>query len=212
MQRFYRRLSPPRAARYNEYRAFLRYEFRFLCSYCGIHEDEYGVFEVDHFRPQARFPQLESDYANLYYSCRRCNNYKRDFWPSAEDEAAGLKFIDPCQEDLLGVHAEVLACGALRAKTPAGDFTIGHLGLNRSALARWRRKRREQIQRHYEAVAGFKETLTSFDEVLREVEGGRAKLPAELVARLRRSRADCEIQLEEVLQHFGPVQKPIDED
>jgi hypothetical protein len=179
-----------------------------------MHEGEHGVselFEIDHFKPRAKFPELENAYGNLYYSCRLCNSYKKDFWPSAEDEAAGLKFIDPCEEGLLGEHAELLPCGTLKARTTAGEFTITHLGLNRRNIVKLRRERLEAIKMHYESVITFRETLSLFDDQLRDLrkEAGINNLMA---TRIEKNRAACENQLLKVLERFGPVYKPFDED
>jgi len=47
----------------------VREDFRATCAYCPLEEIwAAGVenFEVDHFRPQALFPELRASYYNLY--------------------------------------------------------------------------------------------------------------------------------------------------
>lgn len=57
------------------------------------------VFEVEHFKPRGKFPHLDCVYGNLYYVCRKCNAHKSETWPSEEQLARGLRFVDPCEED-----------------------------------------------------------------------------------------------------------------
>ena len=64
---------------YEAYRAWLRDEFAFRCVYCLRREHwekMQGAFEIDHFLPQARNPNLGAEYDNLVYSCARCNRAK----------------------------------------------------------------------------------------------------------------------------------------
>lgn len=66
---------------YTAFRAYVRQDFRQCCAYCLLHEFWAGGednFELDHFRPVSRFPDLERDFYNLYYACHVCNQRKRD--------------------------------------------------------------------------------------------------------------------------------------
>ena len=77
-------------------------DFLVRCAYCERTEAYLGgeeAFEVDHFRPRSKFPDLICAYDNLYYACRGCNGHKWETWPSESQIARGLRFADPCSED-----------------------------------------------------------------------------------------------------------------
>ena len=153
---FVRSGDVPVYAGYVRYRPFLRRDFLQRCAYCERPEAAVGGeahCEIDHHRPAALFPQLRSEYTNLYYCCRDCNNTKGNKWPAIEDEANGNRFSDPCAEDLYGVHTIESADGVLRWKTECGRFTIEGIRLNRQVLTEWRAKRAEMRER----IAGFED-------------------------------------------------------
>lgn len=77
------RSDPPQRKDYKRYRIFLVEDFKHRCAYCNLHDSNITTpFEIDHFIPRKAFedvrPELETDYKNLVYSCRKCNNSKRD--------------------------------------------------------------------------------------------------------------------------------------
>ena len=94
-------------------------------------------------RPRSKFPELISDYPNLYYACRKCNGHKSETWPSQDQRARGLLFADPCAEDLYTEHLRERENGALQALTVCGIYSSRHIRLDRSELLRWRRLRAE---------------------------------------------------------------------
>lgn len=76
-----RRHGPQGYVRHNSYRPWLRDEYTFRCVYCLKREQwgqVTGEYDVDHFQPQSRHPQLAVSYVNLVYACRRCNSVKLD--------------------------------------------------------------------------------------------------------------------------------------
>ncbi len=85
-----------------QYKPHLRPLFRRRCAYCLMPDDRLGGEDgmtVDHFRPESRYHDLRLAWANLYYACSVCNSqYKRDY-PTLEEERAGKRFVDPCEED-----------------------------------------------------------------------------------------------------------------
>ena len=126
---------------YIDYRLLLRRDFQNRCAYCLVHEyflgGEAGCC-IDHHRPirgvYAR-PDLVSDYNNLYWSCRECNENKGSMWPNPEDYAAGLRFIDPCNPiDDHDLHLRILPSGAIEPLSLTGSYTIRHLKLWRPLL------------------------------------------------------------------------------
>ena len=121
-----RKHSPGRYAALTAFRPCLRLEFSFRCYYCLAGESEvgpgqdYGGFEIDHFRPVSRFRQFSRKYRNLLWCCHTCNRAKSDTWPTAQEEKAGFRFPDPHRE-ALGTHIELV--GLL--VRPLGGSTIG---------------------------------------------------------------------------------------
>lgn len=152
------RSDPPALAHYSEYRDWLRVDFRYRCAYCltmeGHFPQEHANFQIDHHRPRkgkyAR-PDLEHLYINLYWTCHVCNHRKASTWPSPAQEAAGYKWIDPCQpwgdHDL---HWRISAEGDIAWLTPTGEYTVRKLRLSSlkkhwQNLHRWQ-QRRENLQ------------------------------------------------------------------
>src|SRR5262249_8578818 len=102
MALFVREAQPPVLKTYRQFKPFLRVDFRRRCAYCERPEDYMGgdeCFEVEHFRPKSKFPELECVYSNLYYACRGCNSHKSETWPSVEQIFLGMRFADPCVAD-----------------------------------------------------------------------------------------------------------------
>jgi uncharacterized protein (TIGR02646 family) len=145
MALFQRKETPPRYSSHTDYKPFLRRDFQRRCAYCERSEYFLGgaeSFEIDHFRPQSRFPDLRSLYENLYYCCRKCNVYKSSIWPSDGQVMGGSVFCDPCVEDPYQVHLSERLDGTLDELTPCGEFTNGHIRLDRPDLCEWRKQRR----------------------------------------------------------------------
>ena len=76
------RSTPPQQTRYGDYKPFLKKDFCGRCAYCNLLDETITTpFEVDHFIPRAVFKHgrmdLDTDYTNLVYSCKKCNNAKR---------------------------------------------------------------------------------------------------------------------------------------
>lgn len=76
------RSCPKPKNKYSDYRSILKQDFCGRCAYCNLSDESITTpFEIDHFVPQAAFkdvrPELLTDYNNLIYSCKKCNNAKR---------------------------------------------------------------------------------------------------------------------------------------
>jgi hypothetical protein len=146
---FRRRSDPPAVSNYTQYKQALREDFQYRCAYCMLHEgDPYGGgfhhFQIDHFRPRNKFPDLINTYRNLYYACSWCNRAKGATWPSDPEQTLGYLFVDPCVEDLYTTHSTFdPSTGKLNSRTNAGDFTITEIRLNRRMFKRLRKKRVE---------------------------------------------------------------------
>lgn len=119
----------------------VRTRAQFACEYCGVHEtDSGGLLTVDHFQPISRGG--DENVQNLVYSCIRCNQYKRDYWPASP---ADPLLWNPRQERA-DVHMVELDDGRLEALTARGAFSIRLLHLNRPALMAYRQKKRRAVE------------------------------------------------------------------
>lgn len=84
----------------------LREDFNSKCGYCDSFDGfRHTYFEVDHFIPKDFFKNLGNisltEYSNLVYSCRFCNNSKRAKWPSQKEDIFHINnqgFEDPATE------------------------------------------------------------------------------------------------------------------
>jgi len=153
--RFLRSIPKRRYQKYSAYRPLLRSDFQYRCAYCLTHESHLGGeanFAIDHHRPRhgafAR-PDLLSMYSNLYWTCRECNENKGDTWTTSEQEAQGIRWLDPCEEwgdhDL---HWHITLDGDIHWLTPIGEYTIKRLRLHqRGWLKRHWRKLHQWQQR-----------------------------------------------------------------
>ncbi|MBS1835653.1 MAG: HNH endonuclease [Acidobacteria bacterium] len=132
-----RRLAPVIGTRnYQSFRENVRRDFRRTCAYCLLEEIwAAGLenFEIDHFRPRSLFPEYETSYYNLYWSCHVCNRLKRDYWPSPDLIERGYTFVDLC-ETAFDEHFALVETGEWHAKTKAAEYTIDLLRLNRPHL------------------------------------------------------------------------------
>ena len=99
-----RRSSPTIQTNYRRYKGSLEEDFSKCCGYCGVHHVYFGSgsgFHIDHFAPKSKFPELETEYTNLIYSCPICNIAKSNDWPSDNGSISvvdGMGYIDPCEE------------------------------------------------------------------------------------------------------------------
>lgn len=113
----------------------LKEDFNHRCGYC---DDSYTWrtiwYEIDHFVPQKKFPHRDStDYNNLVFACRSCNNSKRAKWPTENEYLShdGNKgFIDPCDEEY-DKQFERKKDGVIKFKTNLGKWMFHALKLHR---------------------------------------------------------------------------------
>lgn len=68
---------------YHSYKPFLQKDFHSRCAYCNLLDTQVTTpYEIDHFIPKDIFkdewPELETTYKNLIYSCKKCNGAKSD--------------------------------------------------------------------------------------------------------------------------------------
>ncbi len=88
-----RTYSGKKLSDYRRYKDSLAQDFKNRCGYTYCLDFWFGGkpnFQIDHFKPKSKFPELETDYNNLVYSCSYVNRAKSD--------DIGL-YLDPVDED-----------------------------------------------------------------------------------------------------------------
>ena len=119
---------------YRDYKADLRLDFKSRCGYCDDSDEYFGGshgFQIDHFAPKSRFPELELEYQNLIYSCPFCNRAKSDKWvgdDSSRPNNGTCGFVDPCEPEY-DDHLTRDATGKIIALTKLGDYILKNLNL-----------------------------------------------------------------------------------
>lgn len=136
---------------------FLSRDFLRQCAYCKIREGDLGgpdSFEIDHFVPETKGGS--DNYDNLYYACATCNGKsgKSDIWSET--------FLDPCKEDIYGVHITLLDNYRFNDVTPQGKEYIKTLKLNRKSYVR----KRETLAKHKKEL---EEKLLEYKEAYQQV-------------------------------------------
>jgi ribosomal protein L44E len=86
---------------HRDHKPNLKIDFQSRCGYCNsLDEWKTTYYEVDHFIPVSILTILRpTDYCNLVYACRSCNNAKRKKWPTNDENIPNLNnegFVDPC--------------------------------------------------------------------------------------------------------------------
>lgn len=140
----FRHIAPKRTctkkrANYNSYKIFLAEDFNHRCGYTDCSDYWFGgkrCFQIDHFKPESKYPELENEYSNLVYCCSYVNRAKWD-----DDNP---NYLDPCDVDF-NLHFERDDLGFIKAKTPQGQYMVEHmnLGLTRYAIC-WNLDRLEE--------------------------------------------------------------------
>ena len=128
-----RRNNPKQVRHYSQHKDELREDFNMCCGYCGD-SDYYRMeyYEVDHFVPKESLKSIGlNEYSNLVYSCRSCNNSKRDKWPTGNEQVhndGNVGFIDPCNSDY-DQQFERNHDGSIVPQTPLGEWMFSALNL-----------------------------------------------------------------------------------
>jgi len=130
--------DPGPFAAHGEYKPYLQPIFRSRCAYCLTPDDRTGGIDgmtIDHFWPTSRYPHLRLAWPNLYYSCSVCNSHYKKGHPTADEEARGDRFVDPCREDpddhfRMVRDREDGAFARVRALTNPARYTLRILRLN----------------------------------------------------------------------------------
>jgi hypothetical protein len=125
---------------YSAHRADLTVDFKQRCGYCNdVHFYRIASFEIDHFIPKIRNKKQfltiksETDYSNLIYACKSCNNAKRNKWPTNDENICNQNdegFIDPCEADYDNQFVRI-PNGQIRAITNLGNWMLKELKLDK---------------------------------------------------------------------------------
>jgi len=122
-----------KVSHYREHRDNLKNDYHSRCGYCdSVDTWRFVWFEIDHFVPQKYLAKITAtDYSNLVYACRSCNNAKRAHWPT-KDETIHNKndegFIDPCNDNYDKQFSR-LNNGKIKAETKLGTWMYKKLKL-----------------------------------------------------------------------------------
>jgi hypothetical protein len=114
-------------------------------------------FDIDHFLPRSRYPELEADYGNLFWSCSHCNGFKRDH-PTEAAALKGYRFYRADMDDPTD-HFAVSDASPTRLEPASeliGKYTIEQLNLNRQTLRRLRELRSRLFVSREVLVRGLK--------------------------------------------------------
>ncbi len=109
--------------------------------YCESKVSHVDHGDVEHILPKAPglFPELEFEWDNLGFACRRCNSEK------ADKHFAAARFLNPYRED---PSPHIFAYGTFlfaRNGSVRGEATIREVGLNRPGLVEQRQERLRAI-------------------------------------------------------------------
>lgn len=131
------RSTPPQQAHYSDYKPFLKKDFCGRCAYCNLSDKAITTpFEVDHFIPRAAFKDcrmdLDTDYNNLIYSCKKCNIAKRHQFSGDiySDTPTNELFYDPVLVDYNDIFYRN-SWGAIDSDDGKGKESIVRLKLYR---------------------------------------------------------------------------------
>jgi hypothetical protein len=137
---------------------------------------------VDHYRPRGAGGGDEDE--NLVYACVKCNQYKGEFWPDAEDLAQGRRVLHPLLDDLTVHLREDEQTGHVQALTETGRFHIALLRLNRPQLVEHR-----LAHRLWRVLEEKRQLLEQQNAELRKTIAAQEQYIAMLESELERLRA-----------------------
>lgn len=131
------RSKPPHKNEYSAYKPFLKKDFCGRCGYCNLSDKTITTpFEVDHFVPKAEFKnirmELDTDYRNLIYSCKKCNIAKSNQFSGDihSEYPTNDLFYDPTQVDYNSIFYRN-EFGAIASDDEKGKKSITKLKLYR---------------------------------------------------------------------------------
>ena len=126
--------------KYSDHKSDLQLDFVQRCGYCNSLDTwKVAYYEIDHFIPYKRnkvvflTTKAVTDYSNLVYSCRSCNNAKRNKWPTNDQAVPNRNnegFLDPCDNTYLNQFNRNNV-GEIVSTTPLGQWMYRALKLHK---------------------------------------------------------------------------------
>lgn len=119
-----KRTCSKKRADYHNYKSVLADDFNHKCGYTDCSERWFGgkrTFQIDHLKPQKKYPHLINAYSNLVYCCSYVNRAKSD------DDSPN--YLDPCNVDY-NEHFKRDDKGFIIGKTEQGKYMVSHMHLN----------------------------------------------------------------------------------
>ncbi len=121
--------------RHGDHRQNLRVDFTMRCGYCNCPDSwKLTYYEIDHFIPEFILTiKSKTDYSNLVYACRSCNNSKRKQWPTNDENVPNLNdegWMDPC-DNLYNANFSRLPNGRIKSETLLGSWMYTALKLHK---------------------------------------------------------------------------------
>ena len=113
---------------------YLRIDFNARCAYCDDWDFYNGGkrnYQVEHFAPKEKFPELIYNYSNLLYACPYCNGSKSNKWPSdttTKNVVGNKGFLDPCEDDYYS-NLYRKEDGSIGFTTELGEYIYKELNL-----------------------------------------------------------------------------------
>jgi hypothetical protein len=120
---------------HRDHKADLRIDFHERCGYCDCWDNfKTTYYEIDHFIPENILTIMsKTDYRNLVYACRSCNNAKRKKWPTNDENIPNQNnqgFIDPCDNNY-ALQFERSGNGEIKPITELGKWMFVALKLDK---------------------------------------------------------------------------------
>lgn len=140
---------------YRSFKPFLIKDFNENCGYCNSSHTWHGGYKhyhIDHFAPKSLFPELETEYDNLVYSCPLCNLAKSDKWISDDPKknvVNGEGFLDPCEDDF-NQHFQRDGVGFIIGISSEAKYMVKEMNLNLEIHSvTWELSRLERVINDY---------------------------------------------------------------
>ncbi|MEN5378770.1 HNH endonuclease [Sphingobacterium kitahiroshimense] len=122
-----------KVSHYRDHRDDLKIDYQNRCGYCNDVDIWRTVwFEIDHLVPQKYLVTIkDTDYSNLVYACRSCNNAKRANWPTKDEKIHNVNnegFIDPCDDEYNNQFSR-LDNGRIKVESNLGEWMYNKMKL-----------------------------------------------------------------------------------
>ncbi|MEW8143807.1 MAG: HNH endonuclease [Candidatus Thiodiazotropha endolucinida] len=175
---------------YSDFKPSLRKEFDKTCVYCRTPDNlsEKNYYAVEHYRPKRKFPELETEYTNLYYACGHCNSKKGEFWPTDSQLMEGIFIPNPCDHEMHR-HLRTSRNGTVAHHSLAGRWTIDLLDINSPNKVKKRIFFTDIYNRTKSQITKHKKLITAIEKI---VENADLEMKSRLETQLQNTRSELE--------------------